>query len=161
MHGYKSLCRNYTSGITGDFWFLVNSGKFKKKDLDAGVRLCLVEFYQHGCSGLQCQVSTCWCSSSTYKSCCPGRSAARRPWEGKCRCLPPEQHRDGSQGARTGHPHPCLSTRCQEGLFLGRDGGLGLNCLPPVRKTIASMMIFLMGLSTASKSGVITPAHFI
>lgn len=161
MHGYKSLWGNHTSGITGDFWCPVNSGKFKQKDLDADIRLCLAEFYQQGCSGLQCQVSTCWYSSSTYKSCHLGRNAARRRREGKCLCLPTEQHGDGTRGVWTGHPHPCLSICCREGLFLGRDGGLGLNCLPPVRKTIALMMIFLMGVPTASKSGVILPAHFI
>lgn len=160
MHRYKSPWGNPTSGITGDFLFLVPSGKVQKKDLDPGIRLRLGEFYRHGCNGLQCQVSMCWYSSSTHKSCCLGRSAALRPWEGKCLCLPAERHRDGARGVQPGHPHPCLSIRCAEGLFLGREG-LGLNCLPPVRKTIALMMIFLMGASTASKRGVILPAHFI
>lgn len=150
-----------TSVIAGDFLFLVRSGKVTTTDLDPGIRLCPGEFYRHGCNSLQCQVSM-WCySSSTYKSCCQGRSAALGPWEGRCLCLPASRTGDSARGVQPGRPHPCLSIRCTEGLLLGTDRGPGLNCLPPVRKTIALIMIFLMGVYTASKSGVILPAHFI
>lgn len=161
MHGYKSPWRNPTPGITGDFGFTFHSGKVRKKDLDLGMRLCPGQFCRYGCNGLQSQVSMCWYSSSTYKSCCLGGSAALRPWEGKCLCLSAEWHRGGAREVRPGHLHPCWTVCCEEGPFLGTNGGPGMNCLSPVRKTIALMVIFLMGVSTASKRGVMLPAYFI